>query len=201
MSAGWSELEIVRGLRVGDRQAWDALYEQYRHRVWRYIARLVGGDEDRIAEVFQETMLAAARSGRGISEQAVVWAWLSRISHNQAALYWRKRYRERTSTLVADSLPAGLDSDPVEALSRTEQTLSIRRLLAEMDAEHVALLTAKYIDELTVPQIVAALGGTNGSVRGKLERARQDFRQRLARAANGPPAPVSEDPTLKQGDS
>ena len=216
MSAELSDLEIVRGLRAGDRDAWDALYEQYRQRVWQYVARLVGSDEDRVADVFQETMLAAARSGRRLGEETKLWAWLSRISHNQAAFYWRKRYRQRTTSLDREtvdtrslntgslntgSLHADLEGDPAQAFARAEQVESVRRLLAEMDAEHVALLTAKYIDDMTVPQIVASFGGTKGSVRGKLERARDDFRERFSRAQHYAATPAARDSSSSEGDS
>lgn len=201
MSDGLSDLRIVRGLRSGDREAWEALYRKYSERVWRYVAKLVGGDDERVADVFQETMLAAARNGRTLSEETTLWAWLSRIGHNRAAFYWRQRYRDQTTAIRNDSLATASSSDPAEVFSRVEQIESVRRLLAEMDPEHVALLTAKYMDELTVSQIVDSLGGTSGSVRGKLERARQDFRQRFTRATSRGAIPVSEDAPLGEGDS
>lgn len=181
MTDGHDDAEIVLGLRAGDRAAWAALCDEYSERLWRYVARLVGNDADVVADVFQETLLAVARSGRDLRPDTTIWPWLSRIGHNQAALFWRKRYRDRPVERAAvESLP-GPDGDPIAALTTMETVEAVRILLAEMNADHVALLTAKYLDGLTVAQILQAFGGTTEGVRSSLARARRDFRQRYQR--------------------
>lgn len=184
MSDGLSESDIVQGLRRGDRDAWDALCQQYSGHVWRYVARLIGRDAEVVADVFQETMLAVAKAGRGISEDTKLWAWLARISQNQAALYWRKRYRDRAVKLDADALTAKSEDGPLDALTRMETVDTVRGLLAEMSSDHVVVLTAKYTDGLSVSDIVEAIGGTTEAVRSRLARARRDFRERFERLSS-----------------
>lgn len=181
MTDGIDDADLVCGLRLGDRDAWSALCQKYGERLWRYVARLVGNDEDAVADVFQETLMAVAKSGRAIRPETTLWPWLSRIGHNQAAFYWRKRYRDRLAPHAAVDTLATADGDPVAALTQMETVESVRVLLAEMNADHVALLTAKYLDNLTVPQILEAFGGTTESVRSSLARARRDFRERYER--------------------
>ena len=53
------EQEVARGLRQGDVDAWRTLYEAYAGPLWQAIARRMGSD---VADVVQETFLAAARS-------------------------------------------------------------------------------------------------------------------------------------------
>lgn len=178
MSEPPARREIVRGLREGSRDAWNALCQQYSSRVWQYVARLIGSDTDAVADVFQETMLAVARSGRSLDEDARLWAWLARIAHNQAALHWRQTYRARLEPVNLDQLPTEADG-PADLLGQAELVESIRRLLAEMDSDQVTLLTAKYLDGLSVAEIVAMVGGTTESVRSRLARARRDFRSRF----------------------
>lgn len=181
MSDGLSDAEITRGLRRGDRAAWEALCQRYSSRVWRYVARLVGSDEEAVADVFQETMLAVAKAGRGVADGSRLWPWLAAIGHNQAALYWRKRYRERTRKPDTDVFEPVSRDTPEAQLARAETVQSVRGLLAEMNADHVIVLTAKYIDGLTVAEIVEQLGGSHESVRSRLARARRDFRGRFER--------------------
>ena len=165
-----SEQAIVDGLRRGDRGAWDALCRQYGNRVCRYVACLVGNNEDAIAEVFQETMLAVAKSGRALGGDARLWAWVSRISHNQAALYWRRHYRQQPTVASGEAVEVLAGDDPVDQLTRAETATEVRSVLAEMDAEWVALLAAKYLDGMTVGQVAEAFGGTESSIRNKLAR-------------------------------
>jgi RNA polymerase sigma-70 factor (ECF subfamily) len=48
-----------------------------------------------------------------------------------------------------------------------------------MSPDHAVLLEAKYIDELSVADIVETFGGTTESVRSRLARARREFSERL----------------------
>ncbi len=178
-----SDADIVRGLRAGDRCCWDALCDRYDQRLWHYLARLIGRDSAAVADVFQETMLAAARSGRRLDQTSTLWPWLAKIGHNQAALHWRRHYRDRESISDVDQLTAADCDDPAAILTNSETVESVRCLLAEMDAEYVALLAAKYIDDMSISEIVALFGGTTESVRSKLARARRDFRERYQRVA------------------
>lgn len=176
-----SEQEIVQGLREGNRAAWDQLCQRYGPRVWQFLARLLGRDPQLVADLYQDTLLAVARSGRNLAVESKLWPWLSTIAHNQVALHWRKQYR-RQRDIQAESNGDVVDpapySDPTSALERLESVQSVRRLMAEMPAEHVAVLTAKYLDELSVADMVTLLGGTVESVRSRLARARRDFRAR-----------------------
>lgn len=200
MSDILTESEIVRGLRQGDRRAWEALCNQYSPRIWRYVARLVGQNEEVVAEVFQETMLAVAKSGRNLAEKSKLWPWLAAIGHNQTALYWRKNARLRHVGLTSDPT---LDPNPLEMLLRSETIHLVRTLLAEMNAEAVALLSAKYLDGLSISEIVQLMGGTQESIRSRLARARRDFRsryERATRAADRPARSALQELTPPEGD-
>jgi len=174
-----TESEIVRGLQSGCSDAWAALCDVYSARVWRYVARLVGADRAAVADVFQETMLAVARAGRSLKDDPRVWAWLSTIAHNQAALFWRKHYRDAERNVGDDVGSLVAVDDPAESLLLREQSSLVRRLLAEMAAQDASVLVAKYMDGLSVQQIVELHGGTVEGVRSRLARAKREFRERF----------------------
>ena len=121
-------------------------------------------------------MLAVARAGRNLSSDTQLWAWLATIGHHRAARYWRNRYQTQ-SVLIVDNLEDE-GCSPEAALSRQETVGAVRVLLSEMTADHAAVLTAKYIDGLSVAEMTKILGGTLESVRSRLARARREFRQR-----------------------
>lgn len=176
-----TDLDIVIGLRKGDRDAWDLLCQRYSGRVWTYVARMIGADQQAAADVFQESLLAVARAGRGLSADTDrLWPWLASICHRQAALHWRKTYRreQHESAIGPTENPS---VDPFDALARQELVESIRVLLAELPSEYAAILTAKYLDDLSVAEIVELMGGTTEGVRSKLARARREFRERYER--------------------
>src|SRR5437016_1418205 len=83
---------LAQGLRAGKIEAWQALYDAYAERVWRAAARLLGPDCTDVADVVQETMMAAARSAAAFDpKRGSLWVWLSGIARNHVALHFRKQ--------------------------------------------------------------------------------------------------------------
>src|SRR5947209_6076859 len=102
------ERVIAQGLREGKTDAWQALYDAYAERVWRAIARLLGPRSSEIADVVQETMMAAARTAHKFDAvRGSLWQWLWGIAHNHVALHLRKRgQRDRlTQAAAASAVP------------------------------------------------------------------------------------------------
>src|SRR5262245_60972344 len=88
------EREVARGLREGDADAWRLLYDAYAERVWRAVARLMGAESADVADVVQETFLAAARSATAYDPwRGSLWLWLWGIARHHVALHYRKEKR------------------------------------------------------------------------------------------------------------
>lgn len=202
-----TERDVIRGLQQGDLDAWDALCRQYSGRVWAYLSRLIGSDAAAVADVFQETMLAVAKSGRRLQDESHLWGWLAGIAHRQAALHWRRVYRDRQrnkvagqSELVAAGDRSAADqraaADPAEPVARGDEQPSqqaerketihvVRYVLAQLRSEYAVVLVAKYMEEMSVHQIVESIGGSVESVRSRLARARKEFRDRFDEISQG----------------
>lgn len=179
---------VIRGLREGSREAWSALYRGYSIDVWRYVARLVGPQSADVADVVQETMLAAARSARQFDpSQGTLWSWLAGIAHRQAALAGRRAHRATRVVALAESGAVLFRSlseteDATDTIwERRELAELVRWLLAEMSPEYAGLLTGKYLDELTLEELSQQWGGAIEATKSKLARARREFREQFER--------------------
>jgi RNA polymerase sigma-70 factor (ECF subfamily) len=177
------ERRLVQGLREGRTDAWQALYDAYAERVWRSVARLLGNRCADVADVVQETMLAAARSARAFHPgRGSLWLWLAGIARNHAVLQLRKQdRRQRLARAAADNgTPAGKEPSPPTALAAAELAALVRATLAELPADYALLLTARYLDGETVSEIALREGATEVAVRSRLARARGAFRDAFA---------------------
>jgi RNA polymerase sigma-70 factor, ECF subfamily len=176
----------IRGLQTGNREAWAKLYDDYSLEVWRYAARLVGGDPAAVADVVQETFLDAARSARSFNPQrGSIWQWLCGIAHHKVAAHWRQTARAARLRELLESRSVELGRwlndgqqvpHPVEQLETAEL---VRGILAELAADYAALLTAKYLDDRSLSEIAALWGSTVEAIKSKLARARTEFRAKL----------------------
>ena len=99
---------VAQGLRAGHADAWRALYDAFAERVWRAVARLVGPSSADVADIVQETFMAAARAGRQYDpEKGAVWFWLWGIARRQLALHYRKQQRQDRLRLAETWLANG----------------------------------------------------------------------------------------------
>jgi RNA polymerase sigma-70 factor (ECF subfamily) len=182
------ELLIARGLREGKSSAWQALYDAYAERVWRGVARLLGPQASDVADVVQETMMAAARSAATFDPgRGSLWPWLWGIAHNHVALHLRKQERRSRLTRASAWLAAsngellhwleGKEPSPPAVLAAGELATLVRATLAELPADYGILLTARYLDGESVAAIAVRARSTETAVRSRLARARQTFRE------------------------
>jgi RNA polymerase sigma-70 factor (ECF subfamily) len=179
------ESAVIEGLAAGRADAWTALYDEYAETVWRYAARLLGGARDAVADVVQETFMAAARSARSFdASRGTLRSWLLGIVHLQTTQYWRRRGLQTKSEQHGSQAEA-VDHDPSEGLQRRERAEHVRRVLADMPAEYASLLVAKYVDERPIAALVEELAAGAEAVKSKLARARRLFRTAMSRERAG----------------
>ena len=180
--------DVARGLREGRADAWRSLYDAFAERVWCGVARLLGPHSADVADVVQETMLAAARSARTFdAERGSLWVWLWGIARIQVALHFRKQQRHDRLKQAGDWLSAsngrlarwldGSDAAPPDLLEAAELALFVRLTLTELSDDYAALLTARYLDGEEVEKIASRERSTETAVRSRLARAREAFRR------------------------
>ena len=194
------EREVARGLREGDAEAWRALYDAYAERVWRAVARLMGPGSADVADVVQETFLAAARSAGNYDPwRGSLWLWLWGIARRHVALHYRKekrhdRLRDECSRRVGRVFEAhqrncgkptssAHPTSALDSLADAELADLVRTTLTELPSEYGTVLTARYLDGESVEHIAGQERSTVTAVRSRLARARQAFRQILLRYA------------------
>jgi RNA polymerase sigma-70 factor (ECF subfamily) len=187
--------QLARGLRAGSAEAWSALYDAFAEAVWRCVARRVGPHAAEVADIVQETFLAAARSARTFDPaRGSLWSWLSGIARRQAALHFRRRqtrpeaaggavgnaYRGNPEPGEATRLLDWLDgrvAEPADLLAAAETAAAVRQVLAELPVDYETLLVGKYMDGLTLEELADDDDSTASAVSSKLARARRAFRE------------------------
>ena len=187
--------QLARGFAAGSMAAWHQLYDAYSAAVWRCVARRVGPFREDVADIVQETFLAAARSARTFdAARGSPWAWLSGIARRQAALHFRRKQTRpeagggdvlddhRTVGNALRGLPDGTGGpEPSDILALAETAHAVRRVLGGLSVEYETLLVGKYIDGLSLDELAASEMLSVEAVSSKLARARRAFREAYER--------------------
>ena len=136
------QLDVVRGLREGSRDAWARLYDGYSLEVWRYVSRLLGPNAAAVADVVQESFLAAAGSAKRFDPaRGTLWSWLTGIAHHWVTAYWRQETRGAAVRKILESQTAEISqwlesTEPFDALCEQRELAElVRCVLAELSAD------------------------------------------------------------------
>ena len=176
------------GIARGKPDAWRALYEAYAEQRLAVRRALMGPSSADVADVVQETFLAAARSaGTYDAARGSLWLWLWGIARRHVALHYRKQQRHDRLKHAGDWLAAkngqvlrcleGREEAPPDVLEAAELATLVRATLTELPADYEALLTAKYLDGISVEHLASQERCTQHCHPLPARPPRQAFRQ------------------------
>jgi RNA polymerase sigma-70 factor (ECF subfamily) len=175
---------LHESLQKRDAAAWDEFYEEHVRELYGFVFRLVRGDPQTAADVFQDTWLdAISHIGQFDPKRGELRSWLFGIARRRVALHWRQRLaRGGTAAAARGEIPVEvLDGAvvPHEVIEHLEQAAVVRASLLALPPERRRVLVEKYVEELSVAQIAARTGKSPKAVESLLSRAREQFRALL----------------------
>ena len=158
-----TDLQLVNAINNGDMAAFEVLY--YRHRDWvmRLAMRFTGHHDDAL-DVLQETFAYLVRKFPGFQLTAALTTFLYPAVRNLSIAARRKRLR---SSGGDDELPLIVEPSANESDERSELSQS----LASLSDSHREILLMRFVDDMTQPEIAAALELPLGTVKSRLHHA------------------------------
>ncbi|BFK86390.1 sigma-70 family RNA polymerase sigma factor [Pseudoflavonifractor gallinarum] len=151
-----------------DREEAGQVVERYGSMVYR-LAYARTGRRDDAEDVTQEVFLRLVRSAPDFRDEEHRKAWLLRVTVNCAGDLFRAPWRRHSRPLdEADGLPA----------PEREESGVLDAVLS-LPERYRAVVHLFYYEELSVAEIAAILGRSQGAVRTRLSRARALLRELL----------------------
>ncbi len=175
------DADLVASVRLGDDEAFGALFARHRGAVHAAVAARLADPEDR-RDVVQEAFVRALQRLDTLAEPARFRPWLLQIARNAAADLLRRKRTLQPLSLDAPDAPAPVAADP------TPEDLAELADLAARVRTGMALLSQRDATALTLVvrfgfgprELAAALAITPGNAKVVLHRARRRLRMAIA---------------------
>ena len=181
--------ELMLRVQDGDTDCYDVLVERFKVRLFNYLFRLTGSRDD-AEEIAQEAFVKAYIHADKYKTIARFSTWLYTIATNLV----RNRLRSRSRAPKIVSLwTRSADSDeektldiedtrksPDEVINDAELGEIISRAIQRIPAKYRESFVLREINELSYEEIAAVTGLKLGTVRSRINRARNHFRQVVA---------------------
>lgn len=177
----------VRAVLAGDSSAFDAFFNEYFPRLYRYVLPRVEYCIADAQDLCQETLLRALRRLGTYRGEAALYSWVCQIAANQLSDFWQRRQREGAHVVFAEDDPsvqavlATLQAAEAGSPESQRHNIEIPRLvqatLDNLPGRFGDALEWKYLDGLSVADIALRLGVSTAAAQSLLQRARAAFRE------------------------
>lgn len=185
----------LRKAQKGDAQAFERLVTPHEQMLWRVCWHYTRHQED-AADCLQETMLKAWRAIGSYRGECALSSWLYRIASTVCLDFLRKQKR-LPQTESADEMeesgymPVDHSPTPDEAILKAESTQEIQAAIDALPGDMRTVIILYALQGLGYEEIAEAMNTSVGTVKSRLNRARQKIAKYLA-DGNNPKIPASE---------
>jgi RNA polymerase sigma-70 factor (ECF subfamily) len=171
--------EIIKCCRLGDREAFRALYDMYKDRVYSIAVYFFHGEHAAAADVTQQVFLKLMTSIGQFRGDAAFSTWLYRLVVNACLDVARRRTAEAAITALAPQEPIAGTSSQEDAYARAQMATSVRAAISTLPPKFRIAVLLRYFDDLSYEQMAEALGCSMGTVASRLSRGHKMLAERL----------------------
>jgi RNA polymerase sigma-70 factor (ECF subfamily) len=191
--------ELVQRARDNDPAAVDQLIRRYQKKVYSIAYQMSGSDPEDARDSAQEALIQVFRNLSRFEGRSRFSTWLYRVVVNTCLDARRRRRRWLNMVFtrrsgkkdaaddadsILDNLPAPADGkDPVSNVSGEELKRDVTDALKRLSEKQRTVFQLKMFQEMSIPEIAAATGMAEGTVKSHLFRATQSVRDQLRRWA------------------
>ena len=176
---------LLHRAQLGDADAFTQLCAPYEGLVYRHCSQMLAHTAD-AQDAAQEAMLRAYRSIDRFRAQSNLATWLYRIAHN-VCLDMLKKPQVRRESVSLDALreagfePVDAQPTPENIYEQHSAQAQLQAVIASLPKEQQAMLSLRYGDGLSYEQLAEMLNLNLGTVKSKLNRAKEKLRALLTR--------------------
>lgn len=181
-----ADKRLAKRLLSGENKAFDAFFNTYCPRLYRFALARLDNDEGLAEETAQVVLCKALSKMATYRGEASMFTWLCTFCRHEISAQRKARKRAQGDTPLREDDPAiraalesmmsVASSDPDAAVYQTEISRLVRVTLDHLPVLYADALEYKYIHGLSVKDIAGRIGKSAKAAESTLTRARDAFR-------------------------
>jgi RNA polymerase sigma-70 factor (ECF subfamily) len=177
-----SDRELVGACQRGDRDAFRALFEAYKNKVFS-IAFRFAGNEATAMDIAQDTFVKLFSCIGNFRGESSFDTWIYRMVVNSCLDHRRRTWR--LMPLAGEVLGSlRVAGDSLDDLLRSERGSRVRAVVDRLTPDLRIVIVLRYTEGLSYEQIAEVLGCSTGTVASRLNRAHKRLERSLGHLIN-----------------
>ncbi|MEM6292630.1 MAG: sigma-70 family RNA polymerase sigma factor [Myxococcota bacterium] len=183
VDASASDIELLELWRGGQLSAGDALFNRHFAAVHRFFRNKV--HEESLEDLVQQTFMACVEGRERFRSDSTFRTYLFGVAHNLLREHYRKRKKADVLDFAETSVQdAGMG--PTTLVGRRQEQRILLEALRRIPIDAQIVLELYYWEELSASQTAAVLGIPEGTVRGRVRKAKELLKKKLTVLARAP---------------
>ena len=182
----YDDAELIAQFQNGDTAVFDTLFTRYQKRTYRLVQRFVSNHEDAL-DLTQDAFIRAYQGLADFKCQCQFYSWLYRITVNLCIDFLRKKARsevmlyesEDSEEIPMANVPDLRSESPSKALENKELRAQLRKAIRRLPPKQRQVFVLRHWDGLSLKDIAATVGRSDGTVKAHLFHAHRNLRKHL----------------------
>ena len=164
-----SDDQLVALFRMGYDDAFRAIHDRYRQRLFAYTRQMLGGSRSDAEDALQDVFLRAYGALRNDDRPVTLRAWLYRVAHNRCVDHLRRPVPPDAEVYELSRTP---QRDPVDETQRREGLRQLVQDVQRLPEHQRSALLMRELEGLSYAELADALRTSVPAVKSLLVRAR-----------------------------
>lgn len=168
---------LMSRIRAQDMEAFEELYRGYRTRLTRFLFKLVRRPE-MVEEVMNDTLMVVWERPCSFNGESKLSTWIFAIAYRKAMKALRRQDEPVEDPWAEERM--SLDPSPEDEFGRRRAQVLLQRAIAELSAEHRAVVEFTYFHEMGYREIAQIMACPIDTVKTRMFHARRRLKRRLS---------------------
>jgi RNA polymerase sigma factor (sigma-70 family) len=165
-----SDDQLLALFRAGSDEAFRAIHDRYRQRLFAYVRQMLcAGPRQDAEDVLQDVFVRAYGALRSDAREVNVRAWLYRVAHNRCIDHLRRPVPPAADIFELSRKPL---HDPIEEAQRREELARLVADIGRLPEQQRSALLMREIDGMSYADLAGALDVSVPAIKSLLVRAR-----------------------------
>jgi RNA polymerase sigma factor (sigma-70 family) len=176
--------ELLEAWRRGDLAAGDELFNRHFAAIHRFFRNKVS--DGRLEDLVQQTFMACVEGRERFRNDSTFRTYLFGVANNLLRDHYRAQKREPEALDFGKSSAIDVGAGPSTVVGKRREERLLLEALRNIPLESQIVLELYYWEEMSASQTADVLGIPEGTVRGRVRRAKELLKKELAKLARSP---------------